>query len=84
MAIGSGLLLQPAISQALEFEASGKVSSEITLFADEGQFSNQDYRSNVSFSVQPEFYWSWNDDQDSLTFQPFFTQRPARWQAYPW
>ncbi len=71
IAIGSGLLLQPAISQALEFEVSGKVGSEITLYTDKGQFADQDYRSNISFSVQPEFYWSWNNGQDNLTFQPF-------------
>ncbi|MEH6442554.1 MAG: hypothetical protein V7784_01530 [Oceanospirillaceae bacterium] len=72
LAIGSGLLMQPAIADELFFEANTKISTEISLYADDGKFANQDYRTNTSFSVEPELYWSWNDEQDSVTFTPFF------------
>ena len=70
--IGCGLLMQPALADELFFEATGKISTETTLYAHDGQFSNQDYRSNLSLSVEPELYWEWNDRQDNLTFAPFF------------
>jgi hypothetical protein len=70
--IGCGLLMQPASADELFFEATGKISTEATLYAHDGQFSNQDYRSNLSLSVEPELYWEWNDRQDNLTFAPFF------------
>ncbi|MFT5706171.1 MAG: hypothetical protein ACI9ES_000442 [Oceanospirillaceae bacterium] len=72
LAIGGGLLMQPAIADELFFEANTKISTEISLYADDGKFANQDYSSNISFSVEPELYWSWNDEQDSVTFTPFF------------
>ena len=72
LAIGGGLLMQPAVGDELFFEATGKITGEVTVFADQGQFANQDYRSNVSVAIEPEFYWQWNDQQDSLTFKPFF------------
>jgi len=74
VAIGSGLLMQPVLADELFFEATGKISTEVTAYAHDGQFSNQDYRTNLSLSVEPEFYWEWNDQQDSLTFKPFFRQ----------
>ncbi len=70
--IGCGLLMQPASADELFFEATGKISTEATLYAHDGQFFNQDYRTNLSFSVEPELYWEWNDQQDNLTFKPFF------------
>jgi hypothetical protein len=72
IAISSGLLMQPALADELFFEATGKISTEVTIYADDGQFENQDYRTNLSLSAEPEFYWAWNDQQDNLTFTPFF------------
>ena len=64
--------MQPAMADDVFFEASGKVSTEATIYAHEGQFTNQDYRTNFSLAVEPEFYWDWNGQQDSLTFKPLF------------
>jgi hypothetical protein len=72
LAISGGLLIQSAMADDVFFEASGKVSTEATIYAHEGQFANQDYRTNFSLAVEPEFYWDWNEQQDSLTFKPFF------------
>ena len=80
LAIGGGLLAQPAIADEIFFEASGKLSTEVTMYASEGAFSQQDYRSNLSVALTPEFFWEWNDGQDSVTFQPFLRkdQRDAQ------
>ena len=72
LALSGGLLMQPTMADDVFFEASGKVSTEATIYAHEGQFANQDYRTNFSLAVEPEFYWDWNEQQDSLTFKPFF------------
>jgi hypothetical protein len=72
IAISIGLLMQPALADELFFEVTGKISTEVTIYADDGQFENQDYRTNLSLSAEPEFYWAWNDQQDNLTFTPFF------------
>ncbi|EPJ49142.1 MAG: hypothetical protein OFPII_02480 [Osedax symbiont Rs1] len=72
IAIGSGLLMQPALADELFFEATGKISTEVTFYAADGQFANQNYRTNLSLSAEPEFYWQWNEQRDSLTFSPFF------------
>jgi hypothetical protein len=64
--------LPPAFADELFFEATAKLNTEVSFYAHQGQFSNQGYRSNLSLSVEPEFYWQWNDQQDSLTFKPFF------------
>ena len=60
-----------AQDDAVFFEASGKVTGELRGFADEGQFSGQDYLAGVSATVEPEFFWEWNNGDDSLTFKPF-------------
>ncbi|TBR42881.1 hypothetical protein CBF23_006490 [Marinomonas agarivorans] len=65
-----GLLASP-LSAETTFELSGKVEVEATVFQEEGQFTGQDYQENGSFAVEPEFYWGWNDDYDSITFKPF-------------
>lgn len=72
IALGTGLLMQAAWADQIFFEASGKVSTEATFYAHAGQFSQQDARTNLSLSLEPEFYWDWNDQQDSVTFKPFF------------
>ena len=62
--------VQPAASEAL-FEFSGSAELELTIYADNGLFPRQDYKSNASVAVEPELYWEWNDGNDSVTFTPF-------------
>ena len=72
LAIGSGLLTQPVIASENYFEANLKVSTEFTFYPQKGKFKGQDYHANLSLALSPDFYWEWNDQQDSLTFEPFF------------
>lgn len=65
-----GLLTSP-LSAETTFEFSGKVEVEATVFQEEGQFTGQDYQENGAIAIEPEFYWGWNDDYDSLVFTPF-------------
>jgi hypothetical protein len=81
IALSSGLLMQPALADELFFEATGKISTEVTIYADDGQFENQDYRTNLSLSAEPEFYWAWNDQQDNLIFTPFFRKNSRRYSG---
>lgn len=73
----SSLLLLTGLATALPadaetfYEMSGKVSADLRYFTQDAQFPGQDYDTNLSFSVEPEFYWEWNDGTDSLTFTPF-------------
>lgn len=57
--------------KAVAVEVSGKAALELTVYEDEGQFSRQDYRHNVSVAVEPEFYWEWAGGDRSLVFTPF-------------
>ena len=57
---------------ATEFSYSGKVGSEQRYFVDEGQSSHQLGNSQLSFFINPEFHWQWNDGDDSVIFQPFY------------
>lgn len=68
------LALLPVASQADEvfFEISGKVSAELRGYADEGQFTGQDYRSSAAVAFEPELFWEWNDGGDSLTLTPYY------------
>ena len=52
-------------------ELAGKTELELTAYADQGQFAQQDYRSNLSIAAEPELYWEWRDGKDSLVFTPF-------------
>jgi hypothetical protein len=60
----------PAQAETL-YELSGKVTAEARYFTQDAQFPQQDYSSNLSFTVEPEFYWEWNEGIDSLTFTPY-------------
>lgn len=53
------------------FDASGKLDIEVSAFSEEGQFPTQDYQHNLSLALEPEFYWDWNNADDSLSFVPF-------------
>lgn len=51
-------------------EVSGRVGLEYSFFTEPARFENQ-HRGYASFVAEPEFYQSWNDDQDRITFSPF-------------
>ena len=53
---------------------SGNIALELNAYADEGQFTHQDYHYNTSLAVKPEFYWQWNDSNDSIIFTPLSVQ----------
>lgn len=68
-----GLILAFA-SQAhanVEFETSGKVTTELRLFPKSPQFTHQYQNANASLAVEPDFFWQWNDGLDSMSFKPF-------------
>lgn len=65
------LLLTP-ISYAVEFEVSGNVTAEQRYFVEEPNYSAQFTHGQTSISIESEFYWSWNDGNDSMIFTPFY------------
>lgn len=73
----AGMTLLPlcsaiSIASAEAVDISGNVSAQWQGFPDEGQFSGQDYKSNLSFSAEPELYWQWDDGNSSFLFQPYY------------
>lgn len=67
--VAAFLALQSTAAAAVEL--SGNMELEITAYADEGQFDEQDYQNNISVAAKTELYWSWNNGNDSVTFTPF-------------
>jgi len=68
------LLLPEALTtnaNAAEFELSGKVGIEERYFYQQPQQSGQSGQSNLSIFAEPELYWSWNDDSDTVLFKPY-------------
>lgn len=68
------LLLSEALTtnaNAAEFELSGKVGIEGRYFYQQPQLSEQSGQSNLSIFAEPELYWSWNDDSDTVLFKPY-------------
>ena len=61
-----------ASAEDVFFEVSGKVAGQLQGFTEDAQFAGQDYDTNLSFSIEPEFYWEWNDGEDSIIFEPFY------------
>ena len=57
---------------ATEFEFSGKLVIEQRQYFNEAQYSHQFDNGQSSAVIEPEFYWSFNDGVDSLTFKPFY------------
>ncbi|MGB0732141.1 MAG: hypothetical protein ACPGPF_00200 [Pontibacterium sp.] len=53
------------------FESSGKISAEARFFTEDAQFSGQQENTNVSFTVEPEFYWEFGNGDNSITFAPY-------------
>lgn len=62
--------LNPAYADNVE--VSGRVSGEVRYFTqDAGNTGTPDYSTGLSLSFAPEFYRSWNDGADALTFAPY-------------
>ncbi|MBL4909841.1 MAG: hypothetical protein JKX78_07450 [Alteromonadaceae bacterium] len=70
----TSLILPQALTNtaySAEFELSGKVAIESRYFFQQAQSSEQSGQSNVSVFAEPELYWSWNDDSDTVLFKPY-------------
>jgi len=68
------LLLPEALTttaKAAEFELSGKVGIEGRYFYQQPQLREQSGQFNLSVFAEPELYWSWNDDSDTVLFKPY-------------
>lgn len=65
-------LMANLVATAEAVEVSGNVAAQWQGFQSEGQFENQDYQSNVSFSAEPELYWQWNEGNSSFLFKPYY------------
>lgn len=59
-------------SVADEFELSGKVGVEHRYFIEEGNDQRQLEHHQSSVLFEPEFYWDWNNGNDSLIFKPYY------------
>ena len=57
---------------AAEFEVSGKVGIDGRYFFENGPYEQQFDNTQFSVFVEPEFYWGWNDGEDSLIFKPYY------------
>lgn len=57
--------------KAENFQLSGKVEGQFTVFSERGQFHGQDYRSNLSLVTAPELYWEWDQGDSNIIFKPF-------------
>jgi len=68
----AALALLSATATAAEFEYSGKIGSEQRYFIHDSQYQGQLDQNQLSFFINPELYWQWNEGDDSLTFQPFY------------
>jgi len=72
--MGLVIMLQPLNGAASDYEFSAKVGFEQRLFVDDGQYSDQLEDTQASVFIEPEFYWSWSEGSNSLTFKPFYRQ----------
>lgn len=52
-------------------QISGYIALEGRLFRHAG-LEPQQHRHNLSLAFEPEFYYAWNADRESITFTPFF------------
>ncbi len=58
------------MAQASDGEWSGNINLEARLFPHDA-LDRRQHEHNLSLSVQPEYYRSWNNGDDSFTFVPF-------------
>ncbi len=56
-------------AQANEFEARGNIEVQGRFFYEDPLFPEQ-HDTQLSMAAAPEFFWSWNDNQDTLEFVP--------------
>ncbi len=56
-------------AEANEFEARGNIEIQGRFFY-EDPLSPSQHDNQISLAAAPEFYWSWNDSQDSFEFVP--------------
>ena len=57
---------------ALAVQVSGKVGLQWQAYPDKGQYSGQQYQSNLSANIEPEFYWQWQNGNSSLLIKPHY------------
>ncbi|WDE10781.1 hypothetical protein [Thalassomonas haliotis] len=55
-----------------EFEFSGKVGMDARYFLENSQYNGQFDNSQFSVFAEPEFYWAWNNGDDSVIFKPYY------------
>lgn len=65
------IISQSSFAEVSPIEISGSASLEFRYFPQDALSSEQS-DSNFSFSIQPEFYRSWNNGKNSVLFTPFF------------
>ncbi len=53
-------------------EIAGKSGLEYRYFHDHGLEPGMRYHNNISFSLEPEFEYRWNDGHQSIAFKPFW------------
>ena len=69
----NGVLL-PQVTNAAEFELSGRIGVGQRVFSEKGNSPEQLEHTQISVLVEPELYWSWNNGDDSVLFKPFYRQ----------
>ncbi|MCB1878300.1 MAG: hypothetical protein KDH88_20175 [Chromatiales bacterium] len=57
--------------EEVEVSLSGSASVELRLFPDDPPDPRQDYVGELSFALEPEWYWSWGDGHHSFLLKPF-------------
>lgn len=55
--------------EEVEVSLSGSASVELRLFPDDPPDPRQDYVGELSFALEPEWYWSWGDGHHSFLFK---------------
>ena len=67
--LGGLLVLSGYPLQAIEFETRGQIEVQGRYFIEDATFDSQ-HEVYFSLAAVPEFYWSWNEGNDSLEFVP--------------
>lgn len=76
--LGITLILLPIFGAAeSRLETSGKMGLELRLFPYSPQYAGQHNSANLSGFIEPQFFYSWNDDADYMKFIPYL-----RWDQH--
>lgn len=68
----TGVMVPLSAQADLYFERSGKIGVEARIYTADPQWDGQDgRRADLSLASEPQFYWEWNDANDSIRFTPF-------------